>query len=116
MNYDEFSKPLLVEPGIKYFLHETLKKCKEYKEQYNNYLYNAGLFIFFTLILGAILLYKYRGKLSTEEMQQRDREKRQYILSKIKNFQDAKRIAHQELITSLPNWDNEYELISRKII
>ncbi len=116
MNYDEFSKPLLVEPGIKYFLHETLKKCKEYKEQYNNYLYNAGLFIFFTLILGAILLYKYRGKLSTEEMQQRDREKKQYILSKIKNFQDAKRIAHQELITSLPNWDNEYELISRKII
>ena len=116
MNYDEFSKPLLVEPGIKYFLHETLKKCKEYKEQYNNYLYNAGLFIFFMLILGAILLYKYRGKLSTEEMQQKDREKRQYILSKIKNFQDAKRIAHQELITSLPNWDNEYELISRKII
>ena len=116
MNYDEFSKPLLVEPGIKYFLHETLKKCKEYKEQYNNYLYNAGLFIFFMLILGAILLYKYRGKLSTEEMQQRDREKKQYILSKIKNFQDAKRIAHQELIASLPNWDNEYELISRKII
>ena len=116
MNYDEFSKPLLVEPGIKYFLHETLKKCKEYKETYNNYLYNAGLFIFFMLILGAILLYKYRGKLSTEDMQQKDREKRQYILSKIKNFQDAKRIAHQELITSLPNWDNEYELISRKII
>jgi hypothetical protein len=49
-------------------------------------------------------------------MQQKDREKKQYILSKIKNFQDAKRIAHQELITSLPNWDNEYELISRKII
>jgi hypothetical protein len=116
MNYDEFYKPLLVDPGIKYFLHETLKKCKEYKETYNNYLYNAGLFIFFILILGAILLYKYRGKLSTEEMQQKDREKKQYILSKIKNFQDAKRIAHQELITSLPNWDNEYELISRKII
>ena len=116
MNYDEFSKPLLVEPGIKYFLHETLKKCKDYKEKYNNYLYNTGLFIFFILILGAILLYKYRGKLSTEEMHQKDREKKQYILSKIKNFQDAKRIAHQELITSLPNWDNEYELISRKII
>ena len=68
------------------------------------------------LILGAILLYKYRGRLSTEEMHQKDRDKKQYILSKIKNFQDAKRIAHQELITSLPNWDNEYELISRKII
>jgi len=116
MNYDDFSKPLLVEPGIKYFLHETLKQCKEYKEKYNNYIYNAGLLFVFILILGAILLYKYKGKLSKEEIQQKEREKKQYILSKIKNFQDAKRIAHQELITSLPNWDNEYELISRKII
>jgi len=116
MNYDEFSKPLLVEPGVKYFLHETLKQCKVYKEKYNNYLYNAGLLICFIFILGAILLYKYKGKLSEEEVEQKEREKKQYILSKIKNFQDAKRIAHQELITSLPNWDNEYELISRKII
>ena len=116
MNYDEISKPLLVEPGVKYFLHETLKQCKVYKEKYNNYLYNAGLLIFFIFILGAILLYKYKGKLSEEEVEQKEREKKQYILSKIKNFQDAKRIAHQELITSLPNWDNEYELISRKII
>jgi len=116
MNYDEFSKPLLVEPGVKYFLHETLKQCKVYKEKYNNYLYNAGLLICFIFILGAILLYKYKGKLSEEEVEQKEREKKQYILSKIKNFQDAKRSAHQELITSLPNWDNEYELISRKII
>ena len=116
MNYDEFSKPLLVEPGVKYFLHETLKQRKVYKEKYNNYLYNAGLLICFIFILGAILLYKYKGKLSEEEVEQKEREKKQYILSKIKNFQDAKRIAHQELITSLPNWDNEYELISRKII
>jgi hypothetical protein len=116
MNYDEISKPSLVEPGVKYFLRETLKQCKEYKEKYHNYIYNAGLFLCFMFVLGAILLYKYKGKLSAEEMQQKDREKKQYILSKIKNFQDAKRIAHQELITSLPSWDNEYELISRKII
>jgi hypothetical protein len=116
MNYDDISKPLLVEPGIKYFLHETLKQCKQYKERYTNYIYNAGFLIFFIFVLGAILLYKYKGKLSVEELDQKEREKKQYILSKIKNFQDAKRIAHQELITSLPNWDNEYELISRKII
>ena len=79
MNYDEFSKPLLVEPGVKYFLHETLKQCKIYKEKYNNYLYNAGLLIFFIFILGAILLYKYKGKLTHSEVQQREGEKKQYI-------------------------------------
>lgn len=76
MNYDEFSKPLLIEPGIKYFLHETLKQCKEYKEKYNNYLYNASLLLVFILILGAILLYKYKGKLSEEEMAQKEREEK----------------------------------------
>jgi hypothetical protein len=44
----------------------------------------------------------------------REREKQQYILSKIKNFQDAKRIAHQELITGLPHWNNEYESLYTK--
>ena len=31
---NETTKPLLVEPGIKYFLHESLKKCSEYKDKY----------------------------------------------------------------------------------
>ncbi len=107
MNYDEFSKPSLVEPGAKYFLRETLKQCKEYKNKYNNFLYNIGLFIFFVLVLGGILIYKYKGKLTHAEKEQNESNKRQYILSKIKNFQDAKRIAHQELITSLPSWETD---------
>ena len=45
-------------------------------------------------------------------MEQKEWEKKQYILTKIKNYQDAKRIAHQELITGLPGWnDNEYDLV-----
>ena len=109
MDFDEFSKPTLVEPGIKYFLNETLKKCREFRSKYNNWLFNIGLFIAFVLILGAILLYKYKGKLTPVEKDVKERKKQQYILSKIKNFQDAKRIASQELITGLPGWENEYD-------
>ena len=69
---------------------------------------NVSLFIVFLLILGAILLYKYKGKLTPVEKDMNDRMKQQYILSKIKNFQDAKRIAQQELITGLPGWENDY--------
>jgi hypothetical protein len=37
-------------------------------------------------------------------------------LSKIKNLQHAKKIAHQELITGLPNWGNEYDVIGTNYI
>lgn len=104
MNFDSFSKPVLVEPGVKYFLSETLKECKDFRLRYNNILYNVGLFVFFLLILGGVLLYKFKGKLTPQEKSKKNSEKQQYILSKIKNFQDAKRIAHQELITGLPNF------------
>jgi hypothetical protein len=108
MSFNEFSKPALIEPGIKYFFNETLKQCREFRSNYNNLMVNVSLFIVFLLILGAILLYKYKGKLTPVEKDMNDRMKQQYILSKIKNFQDAKRIAQQELITGLPGWENDY--------
>jgi len=32
-------------------------------------------------------------------------------MSRIKNYQDAKVKAQQELITGLPQWENEYDMI-----
>ncbi len=115
MDFNDFEKPRLTEPGIKYFLNETLKQCHIYKINYNNILINIGLFIGFLLILGAILFYKYKGRQTQVEKERKDKEKQQYILSKVKTFQDAKRIAHQELISGLPGWDSEYDIINNKI-
>ena len=115
MEYDNFTKPILTEPGVKFFLNETLKQCHIIKNKFHNTIFNIGLFIFFLLILGAILFYKYKGRLTPVEIQQKNKQKQQYILSKIKNFQEAKKRAHQELITGLPQWDNEYDIIHKKI-
>jgi hypothetical protein len=114
MNFDDFSKPKLTEPGVKYFLHQTLKQCHVARDNFHNMVFNIGLFIAFLIILGFILLYKYKGKLTPVEVAQKNKEKQQYILSKIQNFQQAKRIAHQEIITGLPNWDDEYDIIHSK--
>lgn len=114
MNYDNFSKPLLIEPGVKYFLNETLKQCRDFKNKYQNILLNVGLFLGFLILLGLILLFKYKGKLTSSEKAQRNYEQQQYILSKIKNFQEAKKRASQELITGLPNWENEFEVLHKK--
>lgn len=103
------SKPSLTEPGIKSYLNETLKQCQRIKTEYNNMIVNISLLVGFLLLLLFILVYKYKGKLTKEEMQQKNREKQQYILSRIQNFNDAKKAAHQGLISGLPNWENEYE-------
>jgi ribosomal protein S1 len=107
-------KPVLTEPGVKYFIHQTLKQCHIIKKNFHNLIFNVGLFIAFLLILGLILFYKYKGKLTPIEIEKMKKEKQQYILSKIQNFQQAKRKAHQELITGLPAWESEYDIIHSK--
>lgn len=109
MNFDEpVPKPSLIEPGVKYFLHQALKQAHIVREKFHNTIYNIGMFILFLLILGGILVYKYKGKLTPVEIAQKNKEKQQYVLEKIKTFQIAKQRAHQELITGLPHWENEY--------
>ena len=108
MNFNDFSKPVLIEPGVKYFLGQTLKQCNIIKDKYYNLLFNISLLLFFILFLIIILFWKYKGRLTPLEKDKKNKEKQQYILSKIKNLQEAKKIAHQELITGLPSWDNEY--------
>jgi hypothetical protein len=109
---NEFNKPMLTEPGVKYFLNESLKQCHYFKEKHNNLIFNIFLLICLLLILGIFLLYKYKGKLTPEEIEQKELEKKQYILSKIRNYQDAKVKAQQELITGLPHWENEFDIIN----
>lgn len=104
----KFTKPTLTEPGTKYFLSQTLKQCHVIRNNFHNIIFNVGLLLFFLLVLGSILLYKYKGRLSPVEKQRKNVEQQQYILSKIKNLQEAKKIAHQELITGLPNWNNDF--------
>jgi hypothetical protein len=117
MNYEPtYSKPILTEPGVKFFLNETLKQCHRFKEKYHNYMFNVGILIAFFIITGIILLYKYKGKLTPEEIEQNELRKKKYILSKIKNYQDAKIRSQQELITGLPHWETEFDIITKKNI
>jgi hypothetical protein len=61
-------------------------------------------------------MYKFKGKMTPAEIEQKNREKQQYILSKIQKFKQAKRVANQELITGLPAWESEYDIIHSKHI
>jgi len=114
--YEEHSKPMLTKPGVKYFLNATLKQCHTFKESHHNMLFNISMLVGFLLLLGGLLLYKYKGRLTREEIREKEEEKKRYILSKIRNFKEAKLRAQQELITGLPHWESELEEVNKTII
>lgn len=83
--YDEHAKPRLTEPGVKYFLNETLKQCHQFKEKHHNMLFNVGMLVGFFVILGILLLYKYKGKLTPAERQEKGgRKEALYIIKNTK--------------------------------
>lgn len=112
---DIFTKPSLVEPGVKYFFNATLHQCKLIKEKHYNFLFNLGLFILFFLILGLVLYYKYKGNISKEQIEIKQRQQQEYIISKLRLFQDMKK--ENTLITDLPVWNQnpEVEIHNKKI-
>jgi hypothetical protein len=105
MDFDIPAKPILIEPGVRSFLGETLKQCHKFKETHYNFIFNIVMFFAFILILGILLLYKYKGKPTQEELYQKELQKEQYLLDKIKAYQQNKLKAHQQLITGLPQFD-----------
>ena len=103
-------QPSLVEPGVKYFIDGTLQQCQKIKNSYYNTIFNIGLLLTFFVILGGILIAKYKGKLTSYEKQVKKRQQQEYILSKLKQVDSIKKHQSQQLITDLPNWSDNPEL------
>lgn len=76
--------PLLTEPGMHYFMRETLKQCRARKINIYTRLYNLLLLLAFFLILGLFLYYKYKGRLTPEEKKKKSLDQEKYILERIK--------------------------------
>jgi hypothetical protein len=101
-------KPVLTEPGVKYFMSEVLKTCKDKKEIFTNNIFNLVLFLIFLLIMGGFLYYKYRGRLTPEEKDAKLREQKQDVLARLNalnvKIESSKR-GSAGMITDLPMWD-----------
>ena len=101
--------PALTEPGVKYFLGQTLKKCKKKKNEFYCLLFNLFFFVAFLCLFGGILYYKYKGKPSKEDNERRKLELENYVVSKIKQHQKPTK----NLITNLPKFENNTEIMHR---
>ena len=66
-------------------------------------MFNIYLFLGFFVILGIFLYYKFKTKPSQKDLEKREKEKKYYILSKIKSLNEKKQKESQQLITNLPS-------------
>ena len=110
------NKPILIEPGTKYFLSETLKNCNKSRTYYNNILLNVSLLSFFIIIISLYLGYKYNIKKnkSAEDKTEKQMQIENYILGKLGNVFYEHQKKNEEMITNLPKFESDYELLHEK--
>ena len=111
------NSPSLCEPGVKYFINNTLKECHKFKEKNMTFFFNIGMTFFFIFFVGGFLVYKYKGKLTPHEIVHKRRHEKEYIISKLQQLSVIKKVQNPNLITNLPTWDNHPEIdrLRRKI-
>ena len=96
--------PILTEPGVKYFIGCTLKDCRRFKDNYFSVIFNVAMCVFFLVLVGGFLVYRYKGKLTADEMAIKTLQKKEYIFTKLNQFSAQRRKATQDNITNLPEW------------
>ena len=106
-------QPTLTEPGVKYFLKETLKNCKIRKDLQFNKIMNLGLLLMFIIIASILLYYKYKNRPTEEDRKKIKQLKRDYFVNKVRQMQTKKAKELNQQITNLPNFESPFELIHK---
>lgn len=97
MNY-----PQLIELTVKDSIHGALHKCHSNRILIYNYIFNFMVLFVFILIFGIGLYYCYKQKPTEYELHKKMLKDQQYILSKIRFYQDEKHKQSISNITKLP--------------
>lgn len=107
------NSPILTEPGVSYFLKETLKKCKIKKDIEMNNLINLGLFITFITITCSLLYYKFKTRPTEEDREKVKSLKRDYFVNRVRQLESKKTNQLKQSITNLPNFESPFELLHK---
>jgi hypothetical protein len=71
-------------------MKQQLDVCNKDKFQKNSLLLNLVIGSVIVFIISVILYIKYKGKQDVKTIKERERKKKEYILSKINNYQKMK--------------------------
>ena len=109
----DISKPTLTEPGVKYFLKETLKNCRVKKDIEFNQLVNLALLTSFVVISSMLLYYKYKTRPTEEDRKKIKQLKRDYFMNKVRQLEAKKAKQLNQQITNLPKFESPFELLHK---
>lgn len=110
------NKPALIEPGVKYFIGETLKNCNKNKYEYYNKLFNLILFLLFFSILAITIYFSYVSKKTNIDKSLQNQQKQEYILNMVQKIHDNQLKKHGDKITNLPEFESEFEITMKKFL
>ena len=102
--------PSLVEPDVRYFIENSLKKAHEYKMNTYSFFLNLGVASLFILVFGGFLYYRYKSKPTPYEIQQKMKRDQEIVMSKIQMYQDDKKRGEYSSMTKIPFVDTDYYL------
>ena len=102
--------PSLTEPGIKYWMNQSLKECRKFKEKNINMFFNIGLTCLLVLGIATFLYYNYKGNITPAETERKNKEKHEYIISKLHKLSVFKKQKSTTMLTDLPTWNDHPEL------
>jgi len=105
--------PTLTEPGTKYFLRETLKQCHTKRATYYNIIWNCGFFLLLLILIGVILSYGKRHKLTSEEKKEKQEKGHAHVMVKIKALGEERKKKNNEIITNLPKFESGFEAMHK---
>lgn len=105
-NENDTVAPRLIENGARTYMSGILNKCHTTRVSIYLYALNMGVLIGFVIVVGLVLYYCYKKKLTPQEEYQKKLKEQEYILSKIKVYKEHQRsISSRASITGLPTLD-----------
>lgn len=96
------SFPQLIDYNAKNFMNSVLVKCHDNRIYLYSIAFNLGVLMIFIIVFGGSLYYCYTKKPSEYEKQEKMIKDQEYILSKIRFYQNEFMNKNQSSITDLP--------------
>ena len=105
------NSPNLIEPGMKTILKKSLTNFHKFRNDNYNFYFNIITLMLVITLISIFLYTRYRGNINDEEIKEKNRLKKEYILSKLMLYSDmeTKRRTSKGLITDLPVWEGHPE-------
>lgn len=104
------SVPKLTEPGIRSFVGKSLRDYHKYRDGITSTLFNIIMLVCFVATVSGILYWRYKGRITPQDLAFKNREKKEYIFTKLQTLATMKERVRPGMITNLPTWNDHPEL------